>query len=452
MHKSIQSNKASDQNIAKNPRSNRRSFLKRGVGGAVFLLSAPYIQCGESSGSNMSLQESVARLSAGSSGDEQFWRSVKSQYPIKDNFIIINAGNMTPSPISVMERQFQFVRSINEDTSHENRGTVEIYREKAREALAAFLGADHDEIAVTRNTSESNNVIITGLTLGRGDEVVIWEQNHPTNNVAWDVRSDRHGFTVKRVTTPPNPQSPEELIKPFTDALSRRTRVLAITDISSDTGIRVPAKELCALAQQNNVLSLVDGAQSAGCVATNLHDMECDFYTSSSQKWLTGPREAGLLYVKKEQISSLWPSVVGLGWEDAAEGGTARKFETYGHKDDAKFAAFETAVNMLATIDIERIEKRVYALAGSLRNELKKRVPEIVFYAPDMESVNAPIVKFRLPGDQVAGIRKRMYEEHNVGCAVHGGGRPGLRLCPHIYNTMEEMERTADAVATLFAT
>jgi isopenicillin-N epimerase len=396
------------------------------------------------------LREASAALSAGSAGDEQFWRGVKDQFIIKENFIIINAANMAPASLPVMETQFNYIRSINEDTSHENRGNIEIYRQKSREKLAVFLGADPEEIAISRNTSESNNILISGLSLGSSDDVVIWDQNHPTNNVAWDVQAERNGFTVKRVTTPPEPGSPDELINPFRDALTMRTKVLSITDFSSDTGIRLPTKELCALARQRGVLSMVDGAQTAGCLARDLHDLGCDFFTSSSQKWFSGPREAGVLYVRKEHIAHLWPMIVGVGWESAVEGGTAQKFETYGHRDDAKFAAFETAVDLLDTIGIKRIENRAYALADALRGGLSKRIPDISFYAPDKHTVNSPIVKIRVPGDEIRGVRKRMYEEHDIGCAVHGGSRPGVRFSPHFYNTMEEMDRVAEAAATLF--
>lgn len=430
--------------------SSRRSFLKHGLGGAAFILGAPYIGCGRPSHSMESLRESSAVLSAGSAGDEQFWRGVKDQFIIKENFIIINAANMAPASLPVMEAQFNYIRSINVDTSHENRGKIEIYRQKSREKLASFLGADSDEISLSRNTSESNNIVVSGLPLGSSDDVVIWDQNHPTNNVAWDVRAERYGFTVKRVTTPPEPGSPEELITPFRNALAMRTKVLSITDFSSDTGIRLPTKELCALARQRGILSMVDGAQTAGCLVRDLHDLGCDFFTSSSQKWFAGPREAGVLYVRKEHIAGLWPSIVGVGWENAVEGGTAQKFETYGHRDDAKFAAFETAVDLLDTIGIDRIEKRVYALAEALRSGLRKRIPEISFYSPDEHSMSSPVVKFPVPGDEIRGVRKRLYEEHDVGCAVHGGSFPGVRFSPHFYNTMEEMERAAEAAAALF--
>jgi selenocysteine lyase/cysteine desulfurase len=118
-------------------------------------------------------------------------------------------------------------RSVDLDASFQNRAKFGELRERAREALAAYLGADPDEIAITRNTSEGNNTVVNGLDLGSGDDVVIWDQNHPTANIAWDVRAERYGFTVTRVKTPPQPRTADDLVRPFRDAMSRSTRIVA---------------------------------------------------------------------------------------------------------------------------------------------------------------------------------------------------------------------------------
>ena len=316
------------------------------------------------------------------------------------------------------------------------------------ESLAAYIGASPDEVVVTRNTSESNNSVLNGLTLGRGDEVVIWDQNHPTNNVAWDVRAERYGFVVRRVTTPARPRSREDLLQPFVSALSPRTKVLAITHISNGSGMALPAAELCAAAHERNILSLVDGAQAFGFLKLDLHGLGCDFYTASAHKWFMGPKEAGLLYVRRELAPRIWPTVVGVGWDGAKDRG-ARRFSTLGQRDDAALVAVGAATAFHERIGGLVIESRVRELAAALKRELAARVSGVQFHTPVDPALSGGVVIFGVPGVEPRPGYDALYQKHNVAGASSGGSFPGIRLCPHIYTSLGDMERAASAVAEL---
>ena len=162
----------------------RRSFLKSVLGGAAVMSSAV------------------------SSAEDSYWEMVRRQFPFTDERIPVNAGNLCPSPRSVSERVSALTRDIDRDISYTNRAKFPKLLEVSRTKVAEHLGADTDEIALVRNTSEANSTVITGLSLGAGDEVVLWSENHPTNNVAWDVQAERLGFDVKRVATPGFPMGP----------------------------------------------------------------------------------------------------------------------------------------------------------------------------------------------------------------------------------------------------
>jgi len=427
----------------------RRTFIKRLVGGTAVFAAAPYILCGKAKNSFEALKDAASSLSAGSIGDEAFWREVKKQFIIDKKLIVMNAANLAPSPIPVMETLFELTRGVDRDVSSQNRSKFSTLRQQTREAVAAYIGARPEEVAIVRNTTEGNNMVINGLLLNKGDEVVIWDQNHPTLNVAWDVRAERYGFTVKKVGTPPAPQTAENLIKPFREALTNRTKVLAFSDISNITGVRLPENELCAMARNAGILTVVDGAQSIGVRNLNMHDIGCDFYTFSSHKWMVGPREAGVLYVRKECVADLLPSIVGVGWGGALESGTAGKFETLGQQANSRIAAFGKTVEFLNAIGKDRIEKRVLSLAAALRDEINKRIPGVEFYNPQNQELSGGIVKFMLPESDLSDAGSILYNTYGLVCSVHGGNFPGIRLTPHIYNTMEEIEKAADAVASL---
>lgn len=378
--------------------------------------------------------------------DEAFWERVKGQFPLAPGLVLMNAANLCPSPYPVQEAVFRHTRDVDGDASFQNRAKFGELKEVAREALAAYVGALPSEIAITRNTSESNNTVINGLDLGPGDQVVIWDQNHPTNNVSWDVRADRWGFEVIRVGTPPGAATVEELSAPFLEALTPRTRVLAFSHLSNVSGVALPAAHLCREARARDILTLVDGAQTFGALNLDLGAMGCDFFTASSHKWFVGPKEAGLLYVREESQDRLWPSHVGVGWERAKESG-AQKFENMGQRDDAAVVSMGTAAAFHEALGPDAVEARVRALAGGLKTRLRERIPGIGFHTPLTERWSGGVVVFSLPGSNSRQLHETLYARENIGSAAMGAEFEGLRLSPHIYNTMAEVDRVVEAVA-----
>ena len=419
----------------------RREFLGILVGGAA-VAAAPTAR-------ESVTREHTSRLDrlagARAQDDEAFWQLVKREFPTRPGLAMMNAANLCPSPYAVIDTVARLTRDVDADASFQNRGKFRELRQEARRRLAAHLGADPEEIAITRNTSEGNNTVVHGLTLGRGDEVVIWDQNHPTNNISWEVQAGRMGFTVKKVATPTAPRSEDELAEVFAEALSPRTKVLSFSHVSNVSGVKLPARRLCRLARDRGILTLVDGAQSFGAIRVNVHEIGCDFYTGSSHKWFVGPKEAGVLYVRRDQISDLWANDVGVGWQGALQNG-AQKFESLGQRDDACVAAMGTAQEFHSTIGIDRMERRVGALATAVMEGLRQRVPRVTFTTPSNPQLRAGVMIFSIPDTNGRDLFNRLYSEHHIAGAPSGAG---VRLSPHIYNTMEDVDRAVGAVATI---
>ena len=432
----------------------RRRFLAQLLGGTAATLSAPHLllagedldATGSRTGSSFS--GIPARPVGGPApDDEAYWRRVREQFPLAPGLILMNAANLCPSPYPVQDAVFGYTRAVDSDASFQNRARFGPLKEEARRALAAYVGADAGEIAITRNTSEGNNSVVNGLDLGPEDEVVIWDQNHPTNSISWDVRARRRGFTVKRVSTPSGEEAtPETLMMPFVEALSPRTRVLAFSHVSNVSGTALPAKRLCEVARGRGILTLVDGAQTFGALKLDLHDMGCDFFTSSSHKWFVGPKEAGLMFVRGESQELLWPSDVGVGWEGAEVAG-AQKFENMGQRDDAAVVTMATAAAFHEAIGPEAVEARTRALAGAVREMLRERIPGAAFFTPRHGAANAGVVVFAVPGRDHDAIFEGVYETHRLGCASMHGLFSGIRLSPHVYNNMDQVEAAVEAVA-----
>ncbi len=414
--------------------TSRRSFLSK-VAGSAALLPAAVATLGR-----------VSPLAAAAPGDgEDYWAMVRRQFAFRESKVPMNAANLCPSPRIVAARVTQLTENIDVDCSFQSREKFTSSLEASRRKVAEQLGVTADEIALVRNTSEANNTINNGLPLKTGDEVVLWDQNHPTNNVAWDVRAGRFGLVVKRVGTPGQPETVDSLVRVFEDAFSQKTKVLAITHVSNVSGVRLPVRELCERAHRRGIYVHVDGAQSWGALAVDLRELGCDSYAASAHKWFVGPKEVGLLYVKRERVAEIWPNVVAPGWGADVEPDVrgARKFESLGQRDDACLAAIGTTVDFHRTIGAKRIESRVYELAGFLKAALKESGFELV--TPLAPQLSAGVCIIRVPQERRLAVFNKLYDEYGIAGAPTGG----LRLCPHLYNTMEHVQRAVRGIRAM---
>ena len=420
----------------------RRSFLTgiTGAAGLTYLRSA--------AASTAQLRPLLATVSQGS---ESYWKLVAQQFPLRAGKVPMNAANLCPAPRVVSERVAELTRDEDSDISNQNRAKFHDLQEESRQKVAEHLGVSPEEIALVRNTSEANNIVNNGINLKTGDEIVIWEQNHPCNNVAWDVRAARFGYTIKRVTVPNTVKSDDEIVKLFEAAITPRTKLLSITYISNTTGMRLPAKELASLARQRGIYCHLDGAQAWGFLKLNLRDIGCDSFGASAHKWLMGPKQAGVLYVREQRIPEIWPSIVTAGWGngvDAAAKG-ARKFEVMGQRDDACLAAVGTAVDFHRAIGFENIEARTMELAAALKAGLWK-INKLKPVTPADPKLSGGVVISALSDGDSAKMRTLiggLYTKYGIAAVATGG----LRLSPHTYNTMEDIELTIRGVRELLA-
>jgi selenocysteine lyase/cysteine desulfurase len=385
------------------------------------------------------------------SGGDGYWDLVSSQFPLRHGKIPMNAANLCPAPRVVSERVAELTRDEDADISNPNRAKFDAFAAESRAKVAEHLGVGADEIALVRNTSEANNTINNGVPLKAGEEVVLWEQNHPCNNMAWDVRAARHGFTVKRVSVPADVKSSAEIVKLFEAALTPRTKVLSITYISNTSGIRLPARELCAMARQRGIYAHVDGAQTWGYLKLNLREIGCDSYSASAHKWLMGPKQVGVLYVRKEKIAELWPSVISVGWNKDSMNATEawKKFETLGQRDDGGVSAVATGVDFHRIIGYDNVEARTTALAVALKEGLAG-IDKVKLVTPMDPRLSGGVVVSQISGldrAKMGALVKDLYEKYGIAGAATGG----LRLSPHIYNSMADMQLAVRAVRELLA-
>ncbi|MDH5345698.1 MAG: aminotransferase class V-fold PLP-dependent enzyme, partial [Gammaproteobacteria bacterium] len=317
---------------------------------------------------------SVAGGLAGLGAGSQEAAAAARGFGFADDHVPMNAANLCPMPTVVTEAHARYAAALDRSLSSATRQGVEAFKETARAKVAGLLGISADELAIVRNTSEANNVIVQGLPLGAGDEVVLWDQNHPSNLVAWEVQAARAGATVRRFSVPVETGSIDQAVDIFVNAVGDRTKVVSFTHISNVTGFRTPVAEICAAvrARKDDIHIHVDGAQTWGAVDINLGSMECDSFSGSAHKWFMGPREVGILYVRERHIDGIWPNIVSVPWgrtkDDAPKG--ARRFDAYGQRDDAAIASLFDAADFHDAITPAEIDNRSAMIANRLRAAL----------------------------------------------------------------------------------
>jgi len=418
---------------------NRRDFARLlAIGGA-----APFITPGKAWAVPADLPPTPA------SPDERFWTTVREQFVMPPDLTMLNAANLCPSSAPVLETLYKMTKDMDQDPSFDNRVKLGEGRENTRKLLGEFLHVTPEEIVITRNTSESNNMVSNGVDLKAGDEVIITADNHPCNNTAWKQKAKRYGFTVKEIATPNPHPGAEYYVDAFTKAITPNTKLIGFTHLTSTVGDLFPAKEICRLARERGILTLVDGAQSFGLFDVDLSDMQPDFYSGSAHKWPCGPKENGVLFINKNAQSKIWATVY-----SAYPGGVgiSKTFEGFGQRDEPAMIAFGEALKMQTKIGRPVIEKRSRELTTALVEGLKKIDGVKIWTSPD-PARRAAVLSF-LPGSlDIRKLSAALYQKDRIGCATRGGqDRGGLRFSPHFYNTHADVEKSVAAVKKYMST
>ncbi len=381
--------------------------------------------------------------------NEAYWSVVRRQFPLDDSYIYLNVANVGPASRAVLDRYQEFLRDFQSNPSFQNREKYEGLRATTRGKIAKMLGVQPLEIAFTRNTSESSNIIVHGLDLKPGDEVLITAHNHQCNKEAWEIRARREGIVVKKlpVTTPA--ASREAIVAQFEAAITPRTRVIGLTHVTNTTGLQFPAREITRLARARNIWLHLDGAQTFGLLDINLKDLGVDSYAASTHKWLMGPLEAGILYVRDERLKEVWPSIVTAGWSDNASG--AAKLENFGQRDDPRLAAIDAALDFTNLVGIRNIEARVRFLTTRFK-ERCAAIPGVQLRTNMQPDLCAGIVKIATNDAKLKTQYDALYQRHRIATSLTASGdSSGIRFSAHIFNSLHDIDRAAEAVRDVTA-
>ncbi len=377
--------------------------------------------------------------------NEAYWRAVRTQFPYNGSIRYTNNGTIGILPHMVLQAQIATLREA-EIQDGDTGGVTYPGPYEAHEKLAALINADPSEVAVTRNSTESMNIIALGLDLKPEDEILTTTHEHYGGWSCWQNRRALFGNPIRKLDLYDPPEDEDELVGRFEEAIRPETRVLSFCHVTCTTAWRLPVRKICAVARKRGLITVIDGAQSVGMIGVDVKDLGGDFYVSSTHKWLFTPKGTGLLYVDDAAQDK-----IGLGYYAAGGRLTARRFENNATQSYAPLVGYAVAVDFHNAIGTPLIEDRGAAMSKWLKTRLSD-IPGVRVWTPMSRELSASMVSFSIAGmtssDVGTPLRER-YRIHSRG--LHEGGYHGARISCAMHNSYDEMEKVVSAVGEIAA-
>jgi selenocysteine lyase/cysteine desulfurase len=384
----------------------------------------------------------AARGAAAPARDEAYWSAIARAFDADRTLINLNHGGVSPTPTSVLEAMVRDLRFSNVAPAYQMWQVLEPRLESVRRELAREFGCDPEEIAVTRNASESMEALILGVPMSRGDEAVISTQNYPRMLTTWEQRARREGIVVKKFTFPVPLPRPSLFLDAVEKALTPRTRVVEVPHLVNWTGQILPIRELVRLCRPRGIEVLVDGAHAFGHFPFRRDDLECDYYGTSLHKWLFAPVGTGFLYVRRDKIRTIWPLMAAPEKMD----GDIRKFEEIGTHPAANHNAIADALAFHRAVGSEQKIARLRVLRDRwARRVASRRGVRILTNLDGQDAGGLALVSLeRVDPEKLAA---HLWEKHRIITVpiLHEEFR-GLRITPSLSNLPEEVDFFAERI------
>ena len=420
----------------------RRTFFKKTLGIASAFSLTPFVHQAVAEDISEALV-SLNKLSpANASSDEELWARMAQAYTVSPNILNLNNGGVSPQPKVVQDAVDRYYHLSNEAPTYYMWQILDKGREPVRRKLAELAGTSAEEIAINRNATESLDTVTFGLSLTKGDEIIMTKQDYPNMIQAWKQKELRDGIKIKWLSFALPIENDDQIVNQFIQATSSKTKIWHITHMINWTGQIMPVKRLCEEARKRNIVSIVDGAHTFAHMDFKITDFNPDYYGTSLHKWLCAPFGTGMLYVKKENIAGLWP----LFPNDKPQLADIRKFETLGTRSFAPEQAIGQAVDFHNAIGSKRKEERLRYLKNYWCEKVAKH-PRIKLTISLKPEYACALGSFSIDGMEPGDVSSKLFNEHQIHTvAIKWDNISCVRVTPHVYTTTKDLDRFVDAV------
>ena len=415
---------------------NKRDFLRTVGGASLGMMFGPEL-----------LGRLASMPAAALARDEPFWAAMRAKFKLTPDYINLENGYYCFQPEEVLDVFIKNVRAINVEASHYMRTRQYDDKLRARTKLAAMAGCSPDELIITRNTTESLDTVIAGFDWKPGDEAVMANQDYGSMIDMFKLQARRHGMRNTMIDIPMDPKSDDEVVQVYANALTPATRLLMIPHMVNITGHVLPVRAICDMAHARNVPVMVDGAHAFAHLEYKIPDLHCDYYGASLHKWLATPLGAGILYVKKDRISSLWPVFADLGMPD----NDIRKLNHTGTHPVHTDLTIENSIAFHEMIGSARKEARLRYLQQYWTTKVRG-LPKIVMNTPSDPRRTCAIANVGVRGIAPGDLSKVLLDKFKVfTVAIDGAGVHGVRVTPQVYTSCGELDTFVAALKELAA-
>ena len=386
---------------------------------------------------------------AGLADDESYWGEIQRAFDVDRTMINLNNGGVCPSPTVVLDQMIRDLRFSNELPVENMWRTLEPRVESVRTSLAGEFGCDAEEMAITRNASEANEIMILGLDMRRGDEVIVTDQNYGRMLTTWDQRARRDGIVIKTISFEVPPPSHQYIVDRFAEAVTPRTRVIELPHITNLTGQILPVRDIIAMARPKGIAVFVDGAHAFAHFPFDRDALDCDYYGTSLHKWLLAPIGTGFLSVRRNQIPGLWPMMAAPADMNA----NIRKYEEIGTHPAANHNAISVALTFHQAIGADRKVARLRYLRDRWAMPLLAQSDRVKVLTPLNSPDSAAIGFVSIAGLDPARLQAWLLNQHRIVTTliVHPQFS-GLRITPNVYTTPAEIDTFTTRVSTAIRT
>lgn len=374
--------------------------------------------------------------------DEDFWNFIHSCYTVNPNLLNLNNGGVNPQPKQVQDAFIQYYQLSNEGPTYYMWRILDQGREPLRERLAKEAGVSSDEIAICRNTTEALDTVTFGLDLKPNDEVILTKQDYPNVIQAWKQREMRDGIKLKWINLNLPCENDEEILNKFAEQFTSKTKVINLTHMINWNGQILPARKIIDLAHRNNIEVIVDAAHTFAHIDFKIPDLDCDYFGTSTHKWLGAPFGTGFLYIKKEKISKIWP----LFPNTDPKSGDIRKFESQGTRSFPAEMAIGDALNFHQMIGAKRKENRLRFLKDYWAKEIQK-IPNAKLLTSLKPEYSCGLGIFTIEGKKPGEISEKLFNKYKIHTTpIEWENISGVRISPNVYTRLIDLDRFIEAV------
>ncbi|MGA2270267.1 MAG: aminotransferase class V-fold PLP-dependent enzyme [Bryobacteraceae bacterium] len=413
---------------------NRRSFFQLAAGTAVAAFEDTAIGRASAAVKGRTPEEVAA--------DEDYWAEIRNAFTIDRNIVNLNNGHVSPSPRVVQEAMRRYLEYSDMGPYHTMISVLERQAEAVRRRLAQAAGCDPEEMAITRNASESLENVQYGIDLKPGDEVLTTNQDYPRMLTTFRQRELREGIVLRTISFPVPPPGMDDLYQRFERAVTPKTRMILVCHITNRTGQIFPIKRICQMAHARNIPVIVDGAHAFSHFPFRISDLDCDYYGVSLHKWTCAPIGTGFLYVRKSRIAGTWPLMAC----DRSQANDIRKFEEIGTHPAANHDAISEALIFNENIGIDRKAARLRYLRDRWASRLAENPKCRILHSQDPEQ-SCGIGFLAFNGVDAQKMREALWSKYSILTAhMPHAEYTGLRITPHIYSTLRDIDFFSEAV------